>query len=179
MALPMFAMQGVASVLTQYGSHVAASKKAEQDRLWQAYNNKMTRLQNSMNQNSLTTNENLARERREVQKMQIQRSEMATTASAEVSAAAAGTTGRSVDMVLNQIARNAATARGNLEQDAKNQEMQIDNQRMQSNFSTEMQIDYKRIPDPDPATMLLGITSDLGKLWKSNDMSSVTANWFK
>lgn len=159
-------MMGTGSILTNIGSYITASKKAESDRKWQDYTNKMTRLINAQNQNSLTTNENMMHERQQVSRMNVAKSEYSTEASAEVAAAATGTVGRSVNMVLFDIARNAAGARSRIDRDENFQEAQIDNQRQQSEMQTAQQIDTRYIPDPNPATAMLGIASDMGKLWR-------------
>jgi hypothetical protein len=164
----MFGLQAFGSMLGQLGSYMAAQKKAEADRAWQDYNNRMTRMADAQNQNALTANENMLRERVHTMRKQIGMAEAATTASAEVAAAATGTTGRSVNMVLFDIERNAAGKREDLERDEKMQLMQIDNKRQQSAFSAQAQLDLRTIPDPNPASYILGLTSDLGKLWKQN-----------
>ena len=163
MAFGANAMGGLFQGFQAIGSFIAAGKKAESDRQWQEYNNKMTRLQDAQNQNALTTNENMRKERKHAQLMQVQKSETATKASAEVSAAATGTIGRSVNMVLFDIGRNAANARTAIEKDDKQQDAQTDNQRMQSAMQTELQLDLRHIPGPSPATLMLGIGGGLIK----------------
>lgn len=155
------AMSGFMSGLQSIGSFIAAGQKAESDRKWQEYNNKMTRLQDAMNQNAITTNENMRKESKHKQLMQVMKSERSTLATAEVEAAATGTIGRSVNMVLKDINRNAANARQNIEKDDDWQDMQTDNQRLQSAMQTEMQIDLRHIPNPSPASLMLGIGTAL------------------
>ena len=153
------AMSGVVGMFSQFGSFIAAGQKAESDRKWQAYNNKMTRLQDAMNQNSITTNENMRKESKHKQLMQIMKSERSTLASAEVSAASTGTIGRSVNMVLKDINRNAATARAGIEKDDDWQDAQTDNQRLQSAMQTEMQIDLRHIPNPSLGGLFTGLAT--------------------
>lgn len=157
-------IQGGSSLVQTIGSFIAASKKAASDRLWQEYNNKMTRLADAMNQNALTTNENMAVERSQLQEFQIRKSEMITEATAEVSAAATGTTGRSVNAVLKDISRNAANASARRQLDLRNQFLQIDNQRQASAMQAQTQIDHSVIPSPNPATYILGFAADYTKL---------------
>lgn len=151
------AFKGFGDALGAVGGFIAAQRKAESDRKWQAYNNKMVRLQDAQNQNSITTNENMRKERKATQVMQVQMSERATSASAEVAAASTGTIGRSVNMVLFDIGRNAASARQAIEKDDDWQDAQTDNQRLQSAMQAEMQVDLRQIPGPNPATMMLGV----------------------
>jgi len=154
-------MQAVASAAKQYGNYQVAAAQAKQDRMWQAYNNKMVKLQNAMNQNAITTNENMSRDRVKQQMFNIEMSEMSTKASAEVSAAASGTVGRSVDMVLMDIGRNAARKRGSIERDQDMQEVVLDNQRIQSDMQTQMQLNLKSIPSPSAGTAILGFATDM------------------
>jgi len=157
-------MQGTASLVTSLGSYIAASKKAKSDKLWQDYNNKMTRLSDAQNQNALTVNENMMRERSALAEVQIRKSEMLTLGSAEVSAAATGTTGRSTRAVLFDIRRNAANASKARQQDLDYQYLGIDNQRQGSAMQAQANIDHTVIPKPNPATYILGFANDYAKL---------------
>ena len=155
------AASGLTSIFQSVGSFIAAGQKAESDRKWQAYNNKMVRLQAGMNENVLTTNENMRKERKANQLMQVQLSEHATAATVEVSAAATGTIGRSVAMTLKDVSRNASRARQAIEKDDDMQDLQTDNQRLQNAMQTEMQIDLRHIPKPSMASLMLGMGSGL------------------
>ena len=155
------AWQGGFQALQAFGSYIAANKKAAADRKWQAYNNKMTRLQDAQNQNAITTNELMRKERKQEQLINIQKQERETLASAEVSAAASGTIGRSVNMVLFDINRNAAAARGAVERDDQYQDVVTDNQRMQSAMQTELQMDLRQITGGSASSLMLGLGSAL------------------
>ena len=157
MAFGADSMSAIFSGLSSIGSYIAARQQAESDRQWQEYNNKMTRIQDAQNQNAITANANMRREREHAQLMQIDKSEKATLATAEVSAAASGTIGRSVNMVLFDINRNAANARGALAKDSDMQDVQDQNQRMQSAMQSEMELDLRYITNPSPASLLLGL----------------------
>jgi len=151
------AMSGMMDVFGKLNSFITASKQAKQDRLWQEYNNKMVRLQDGMNQGIITTNDLMRKDRKQTQLMQIAKSEAAVTASAEVSAASTGTVGRSVNAVLFDIGRNASNARVAVERDDDLQDVQSQNQRMQSALGAQLQIDHKKINGPSPASLLLGL----------------------
>lgn len=151
------AFKGGGDVFNAIGSFIADSRRAASERKWQKYNNTMVRLQDAQNQNSITTNVNMRQERKAAQLQQVQMSERATSASAEVSAAATGTVGRSVDMVLFDIGRNAARARGQIERDEEHQVYSDDQQRLASSLQADMAVDLRQIPSPSPATMMLGI----------------------
>lgn len=149
------------------GSLIYGSKKAKSDAKWQDYNNRMVMIQNGMNQNAITTNENMRRERLAIQKFSLQKQEMATIASAEVAAAATGTIGRSVNMVLFDINRNAAQTRARMDKDSDYAEEQARNQRENAAMGAQTQLDLRTIPSPNPATAMLGIAGSIGKLWKN------------
>lgn len=148
-------------IISQVGSFIVQSRQAAADRKWQAYNNKMTRLQDAINQNALTSNERMRKEKKAVQLLQVQKSEGATVAKAEVSAAATGTVGRSVNMVIFDIKRNAATARQSIERDDEMADEQTDHQRMLSAMSAQMQLDLRSLPGPSAGTLLAGLGSTL------------------
>ena len=154
-------MSGLTSVFQSVGSFIAAGQKAESDRKWQDYNNKMTRLQDAQNQNSITSNWNMRKERKVAQLQQVSLSETATAATVEVNAAATGTVGRSVTAALKQVSRNAATARQAIMKDDLAQDAVSDNQRLQSAMQTEMQLDLRHIPNPSGASLMLGIGAGL------------------
>lgn len=157
MAFGAQAMNGAFSALSSLTSFITASKQAKQDRLWQEYNNKMTKLQNAENQNIITTNDVMRQDRKHTQLMQIQKSETASLASAEASAAASGTIGNSVNMTLRAISQNASNARQAIERDDDLQDVQTMNQRFQSAFGMEMQLDRRVISGPSTASLLLGL----------------------
>lgn len=166
MALNANYISGITDMFSTLGSYISASKKAKSDRKWQKYNNQLTQMQNAMNQNSITTNRLMARERTFNQKQQIDKSEKATYASAEAAAAASGTIGRSVNMVLFDINRNAATARGAADRDYQYQDMQQVNQSLSSQFDTATQLDLREITGPSAASLLFGIGNALTKFGK-------------
>lgn len=150
-------------LLQNVGSFIAQSRQAAADRKWQAYNNKMTRLQDAQNQNAITTNENMRKERKHTQLMQVQKSERSTLAKAEVAAAATGTIGRSVNAVLFDVKRNAATARQQIERDDDWQDLNTDQQRMQSALQTEMSLDLRHIPGPSIGSLFMGLGTTMVK----------------
>lgn len=155
------ALSGAQSLIKQGMSYDAASKKAKADRQWQAYKNAMTKLADANNQNAITTNEVLLEERVANQRFQIERSEYTTSAQAEAAAAATDTGGRSVDMVVFDIERNASMAQANVTSDLEAQYAQHDEQRRNSAFQAVMQQDHTYIPSPNLATYALGFATDM------------------
>jgi len=170
------ALGGVKSI----GSYLVASAEAKNKRRWQKYNNTMVMLQGAQNQNTLTDNENMARERSAEEAFLIRRSEYITKASAEVAAAATGTTGRSVNMILFDVGRNAAVADRDRARDLDLQYLGIDNQRKQVALQTKMSLDMTDIPNPNPfsyALDFIGNNSDsLGDMFTSMKSKSTVRN---
>ena len=155
------ALSGAQSLIKQGMSYQAASTKAKADRQWQAYKNAMVKLADANNQNAITTNEVMLDRRVANQRFNIERSEYMTAGQAEASAAAAGTGGRSVDMVVFDIERNASMQQANVTSDQEAQYAQHDEQRRNSAFQAVMQQDHTFIPSPNLATYALGFASDM------------------
>lgn len=144
------------------GSYILANADAKNKRKWQKYNNTMLRLQSGQNQNTLTDNENMLRERSQEEAFLIRRSEYITKASVEVAAAATGTAGRSVNMVLFDVGRNAAIADRDRQRDLQLQYLGIDNQRKSEAMGLAMSIDQTNIPNPNPFGYALDFLSGAG-----------------
>lgn len=159
------AIEGGLSALKNGMAYRNAKQQAESARLWQTYKNTMTKISDGQNQNALTTNENLARERAKRSRWDIEKSEYLTTAEATVAAAASDTGGRSVNMVMFDIERNADAARAKVDRDLEGQRLQIDHQREASSFQAAMQMDYTPIPMPDATTYALGFATDMYKTY--------------
>lgn len=154
-------VQGALSGFKAIGSYITAKRQAKADKAWQEYNNKLTRMQNAMNQNALTTNENMLRERVTRDKYNIEISKYKTGAAAETAAASVGAEGNSVDLVMLEISQNAARAQHELDVDADYQYQGIQQQRASSRMQTEMQLDYTQIVKPSIASAVLGWGSDV------------------
>ena len=162
------ALSGGLAALRTGMSFMDADKTAKQKKVWQEYKNTMLKLSGANAQNTFTTNENIARESSAEQAFQIERSEYITSAQAEVAAAASGTEGRSVNAVMFDIERNAASAQSRRKQDLSNQYRQIDAQRQNSEWQVATQMDYSPIPEPNPATYMLNFAGDMHKLYRSS-----------
>lgn len=167
MAWADMALDGSLSLMQNVGSFLVAAKQRKLQKKWQAYNNKLTRLQNAENQNALVTNAGMAIERSAEQNWAIQKSEYVTTGQVEAAAAASGTTGRSVDLVLGEVSKNAAAAQARRAEDLQFTLLGIANQSRASKLQTEMSIDNTTIPSASPASALLGFTSDLATGWQA------------
>ncbi len=165
-------LKGLPQVVGSAVNFITATRDAKNQRAWQAYNNALVNLQNAQNQNALTANEGMAIERSSEAEFAIRKSEYMTKASTEVAAAAAGTTGRSVDLVLFQVGRNAAEASAKRAQDLEYQLLGFQQQRDSSNLQTAMQIDHATIPGPNAADAVLGLTKNLAGIWNEEGRPS-------
>lgn len=166
-------MKGLPGAVGSVVNFITASQDAKVQRKWQAYNNALVRLQNATNQNALTVNEGMTIERASEAEYAIRKNEYSTKASVEVAAAATGTTGRSVNAVLFDVGRNAARASADKSRDLDYQLLGFQQQREQSNLQTEMQIDHSRIPGPNPADVVMGLTTPFVDAWKGYGMPAV------
>ena len=161
------ALSGGLAALRQGMAYSTAKKDAETKQKWQDYKNTMVSLSNANNQSTLNMNEAMATENSAKQAFAIERSEYLTSAQAEVSAAASGTAGRSVNAVMFDVERNATMAQTRRKSDLDAQYLQIDNQRTQSAFQAASAHDYSPIPMPNPATSMLNFATDMTKLYRS------------
>lgn len=150
----------MASAFGSYQADKAASKAA---RAWQAYSNTMLRLSDGINQNAITTNEILSEQAFADQAIGIKQSNILTQAQAEVSAAAAGVKGTSVDDVMRDINRTAAVAENQRQNNLAAARLSFDAQRQNSAMSAAQQQDYSYIPKPKLGSYLLSAAaSSLG-----------------
>lgn len=162
------AFSGGLSLLKAGVSYSEAKSKAESDRLWQKYNNSMVNISAAISSNNVLTNEMFARDKSIQQGVAIRKSEFLTSASVEATAAASGTTGRSVNAVLFDVQRNAANADANRVNDWDKQEVGFGVQRQQIAQQAMLQQDNRTIRDPSLATTMLGLAGDGAKLYKDN-----------
>ncbi|QWY83434.1 hypothetical protein [Rhizobium phage RHph_X3_9] len=166
-------LEGGLGVFRGLTSFITASREAKYREKLQEYNNAMTRLANAQNQNAITQNQNAAVERSLAQQFQIQRQEYVTTGEAEVAAAATDTAGRSVNQTLYQVHRSAAEAQSNRQADLDAQLAGFQQQRLNSAMQTAQQIDYSFIPKPSPVAAMLGISTELYKVQKRYNPSTI------
>ena len=127
-------------------------------RAWQNYSNTMVRLSDAVNQNAITTNEILSEQAFAEQAIGIKQSNILTEAQAQVTAAAAGVKGVSVDDVMLDINRNAAEAENKRQNDLAASRLSFDAQRQNSAMSAAQSQDYSYIPRPKLGSYLLDAT---------------------
>lgn len=155
------------SVAKNVTSFIAQSQEARSKRAWQRYKNAMLRISGGQAQNAINTNQNMAVDRSSIQAFEIDKSEFSTLASAEVAAAAADVTGRSVNQTMFQIQGNAASAQAARERDLAAQLLGFQQQRQQVEMQVAMQTDITPIPSPSVASTVLGLGSDLWGTYKA------------
>jgi hypothetical protein len=149
----------------------AAKKEAKIQKQWQEYHNTMVRLADAQNQNAITANRSMAHDASAAKAFAIDRSEMVTEGAVEVSAASMGVTGRSVNMAIFDVQRNAAYAQQARIDDLKMQDNQFNQQRRQSAFSAVQNMDFSPIKQPNIGDYISGFATDLSKLWSANKAS--------
>lgn len=149
-----WAMLGL-NMLQGAAQYEADKEEAKAKLAWQKYSNTMTRLSDAMNQNAITENEIITMDAFAEQALDIKKGLLATTASAEVSAAAAGVKGRSVNQSLFDIQRNANIAEGRRQQSLQNAFASFDQQRQSSAMSAALNQDYTYIPKPNFMSYML------------------------
>lgn len=143
---------------------------AKAQQAWQNYSNTMVDLSNSLTQNSIVQNEVMSQQSFTEQAIDIKKDYLQTEATAEVSAAAAGVKGRSVNQALFDVQRTANIAEGRRQTALENAYASFDQQRMQANDQAARSKDYSYIPKPSFGTYALDAVSKAA--------TSAAGSWF-
>lgn len=141
-----------AQALSSYG---AAKSTAKAQQAYQVYKNAMARISDATTQNVITENQIATNEAYGDQAVGIKQQNILSTAQAEVSAAAAGVKGRSVNQVQLDINRSAALAERTRQNEMAASNLSFAGQRQQSAQSAANAQDYSYIPKPKLASYLL------------------------
>lgn len=160
------ALQGL-SALGKYNAD-KANYKAQ--KAWQAYTNGMVDLSAGEAQNSVTSNEILATNAFVNQAFQLKKDTLITSAKTEASAAAAGVKGRSVDLAVRSVLRNAANAEAQRQEELRVSLLGFDQQRMNVAMQAAMQKDYSYIPKPKAASYFLSAATNTASAGSSMGM---------
>lgn len=142
------------SFLTAFMSYRADKAQAKAKRAMQTYRNKMTNVANAINQNAITTNTTLRIQQSARKAVHLRREELGTLGTVAVSAAAAGTRGRSVANTLINAQRNAGLLQGARERDLQTSFIQSKQQRISSALSAVQNQDLTYIPKPSLTSYL-------------------------
>ena len=161
------ALTGGKTLLQMGFDYNSASKEAESKKAWLAYKNAMTQLANANNQNTITTNEILLNKRVANQRFQIGRSSYITSGAATAAAAASDTGGRSVNMTVFDVERNASMQQANVQADLEAQYLNFDAQRTNSAMQAAQQHDYTTVPTPNLAAYALDFGATMTNKYNS------------
>lgn len=152
------------SILGQFHSqrqqYLNAKAMAEYNRKVQEYKNKMTMLSAAQQQNTITQNVTSAIQSSAVVATDIQKKVQEAVGATEVAAAATGTTGRSVDMVQNNVERAGAAQEYARQQQLNNVFATAETQRQNVAMQAVMQQDltwYQKPQAPSEWTTLMRI----------------------
>lgn len=150
------AIGAIGNLASTIGGYFAQNNQSKLERAWQEYNNTMARLTGAMNQNVITNNEVLASQALATQGIQLQQQETLTASKGEVSAAAAGVAGRSVDQTIMNIHANAANVERQREIQLNGVYLNADQAQINNDLSVIGHQDNSFIAKPSLGTTLLG-----------------------
>ena len=134
---------------------------------YQQYSNTMVDLSVGMQEDNITLNEILYNKASAAQAAQIQESGMTALGEAEVSAAAAGVTGKSVQVSEAHIQGNAAAAEVQRQRDYKFAMLGFDAQRRNVALTGAMQKDYSNYASSSGTAILGAVLSSGSKLFSA------------
>jgi hypothetical protein len=143
------------NLLQGFASYQADKAKAKAEQAYRAYKNAMARISDATTQNVITENQIATNQAYGDQAVGIKQQNILSTAQAEVSAAAAGVKGRSVNQVQLDINRSAALAERQRQNDMTNSNLSFAGQRQQSAQAAANAQDYSYIPTPKLGSYLL------------------------
>ena len=138
----------------------------------QAYNNKMARLSDAMNQNAITTNVSLAITRSAADSENIQRQGRGMIGSVISQAGATGTTGTSVTLAKQAVQAAEAGAQQQRELALRDTFLAADQQRRVSTFAADLQQDYSPIEKPSATKAFVGMLGTAAGAYASYASSS-------
>lgn len=159
MAWWMAASAGL-NLLSAANSYAADKAQSKAQRAWQAYTNKMVDLSATVSQNAITANELLTADAFTRQAFQQRQDSILTRARVEASAASAGVKGRSVNLSVRNVLRNAAAREAERQEQFRISQMDTTQQRMGVALQAAMQKDYSYIPKPKAASYFLSALSN-------------------
>lgn len=145
----------VGAGVAAYSSANAASANSKAGRAMQAYNNKMKDLSATLSQNSVTRNQLRAVDALSTNAVNLKKDSIFMRARVEVSAAAAGVKGNSVNRTLRETIGDAASREVDRQEAFRETMMDIESERYGIQVSAAMQQDYSYIPKPNTASYYL------------------------
>ena len=152
----------VGSGLSAMMGYNADSAKSKAQRQWQTYSNAMKDLSATQSQNAVTSNQLLLSDSFASRAFQLKKESLFTQGRVEVSAAAAGVKGKSVNRTMREVLGNFAGREADRQEAFRVGLMGMDQQRREIQVSAAMSQDYSYIPKPNAASYYLGAAVQTG-----------------
>ena len=156
------------SLASSWGQYQTASIQADLQERIQSYRNTMSKLSAARSTNAITVNEARARDAATQADTLIQRQSMKDQAQQEVTAAAAGVKGNSVEMAARDLRASAGRARFAQKRQHHMQMGDLSNQRTSVAIGAITNQDIQVIPKPSVGSMLLGAGTNLLSIYDSH-----------
>lgn len=150
------------------GQFASANIQADLQTRIQTFRNTMNELSAARSTNAVTINEVRTRDAATTAELMIQRTAMKDQAKAEVDAAAAGVTGNSVKMVMNDLKASAGRASYAQRRQANQQLGDMAEQKKSIALSAITNTDIQVIPKPSVGSMLMGVGTNLLGIYDSH-----------
>lgn len=160
----MYAQMGL-SIAQNFASIGVAREQEKMAQAVQDYNNTMSALAAAQANNITTLNEISAQDESQRMDIEIQKHALEATGEASVAAGAAGVSGGAVDSVMLGIRTAAARAQHSRKTALDNQFIQFGQERVNTAVAAVTNKDVTILPRTSAGTALLGIGSDLLKIW--------------
>ena len=163
----MYAQMGLAAAST-LGDFATTSIQAKMQEAQRAFQNHMSDLSAARSKNAITTNEVRTQDAAVRADVQIQKIALSDQANAEVAAAAAGTAGNSVDMVMSDLRASAGGASYANRRNANQQMIEMGAQRQSVAIAQVTNKNIQIIPKPSIGSLLLGGAASMIDIYDSN-----------
>lgn len=163
----MSAQMGI-SIASGLSDFAIGSENAKLQRSIQAYNNTISALSAAQANNATTVSEIEAQDAATRMDAEIQRQAIIAEGEASVAAGAAGVAGNSVHGVMRGLRSSAARAQYARKENLKGQFRSFGQERRNTAVAKALNKDISVIPNPSGASALLGIGTNLMKIWDSH-----------
>ena len=156
------------SLVGSWGQYQSASIQADLQQSIQNYRNSMSQLSAARSMNATVVNEVRATDAYVLNDQAIQKQSMQDQSRLEVEAAAAGVTGKSVELAARDLRASAGRARYAQKRQYKQSMSDIEEQRTSIAIGAITNQDIQVIPKPSIASMLLGAGTNLLSVYDSH-----------
>ena len=160
----MYARMGLA-IGQSVGSFFSAGREADLKRKVQDFRNFVTDLQAARAQNTVTLNQARVQDTGTQADLLIQRRAIQQEAQQEVSAAAAGITGNTVELIARDLNASEGRARFSQSQEVFQKQSQLGAQKKSIGINATLNRDIQVIPKPSFGAALLGLGSQLVSIY--------------